>query len=59
MKCKKCGFEVTKIFDGLCICCKREEEEEEYEKYLEKMVDSEICPKCGIVHGPNPYTGCP
>lgn len=28
------------------------------EDELEMMADSEVCPECGVPHGPNPYTGC-
>lgn len=28
------------------------------EDWLEEQADQEICPVCGVPHGPNPYTGC-
>lgn len=29
-----------------------------HEDELEDEADEEICPTCGVPHGPNPYTGC-
>jgi len=29
-----------------------------YEDWLNSEAEKELCPVCGVPHGPNPYTGC-
>jgi hypothetical protein len=32
---------------------------EEYEEQeMDRRAEREVCPVCGVPHGPNPYTGC-